>query len=363
MKILHIPTGGLFSDGIGTFIYSYLEYMDLSEIEVTILATNKPLLEDKLKFQVLGVQIVEIERKKSSILAYMREFLELLKVGKYDVVHVHGSSALMSIELFIAKIMGVPVRIAHSHNTTCNHILLDRMLRPFFYTLYTQSWACGEKAGEWLFKDKRFKVIHNARDVEKYSFNPHLRRVFRTTHSLKENTLALGHVGRFNIQKNHTFLLDLMDEMKCKQKDVKLFLVGEGEKVEDVKRYVKERKLENSIDFLNQYSDMQSFISAMDIMLLPSLYEGLPLVAIEWQINGIQSILSTTISDECIFTNSIQQLPIDNVSTWIKAIEDFSYINRLEKSRENIDLAQKSNYDIRIEAKKLENEYKKLIGE
>ena len=96
MKILHIPTGGLFSDGIGTFIYSYLEYMDLSEIEVTILATNKPLLEDKLKFQVLGVQIVEIERKKSSILAYMREFLELLKVGKYDVVHVHGSSALMS---------------------------------------------------------------------------------------------------------------------------------------------------------------------------------------------------------------------------------------------------------------------------
>ena len=135
------------------------------------------------------------------------------------------------------------------------------------------------------------------------------------------------------------------------------------EKVEDVKRYVKERKLENSIVFLNRYSDMQSFISAMDIMLLPSLYEGLPLVAIEWQINGIQSILSTTISDECIFTNSIQQLPIDNVSTWIKAIEDFSYINRLEKSRENIDLAQKSNYDIRIEAKKLENEYKKLIGE
>ena len=154
-----------------------------------------------------------------------------------------------------------------------------------------------------------------------------------------------------------------MDEMKCKQKDVKLFLVGEGEKVDDVKRYVKERKLENSIVFLNQYSDMQSFISAMDIMLLPSLYEGLPLVAIEWQINGIQSILSKTISDECIFTNSIQQLPIDNVSTWIKAIEDFSYINRLEKSRENIDLAQKSNYDIRIEAKKLENEYKKLIGE
>ena len=154
-----------------------------------------------------------------------------------------------------------------------------------------------------------------------------------------------------------------MDEMKCKQKDVKLFLVGEGEKVEDVKRYVKERKLENSIVFLNRYSDMQSFISAMDIMLLPSLYEGLPLVAIEWQINGIQSILSTTISDECIFTNSIQQLPIDNVSTWIKAIEGFSYINRLEKSRENIDLAQKSNYDIRIEAKKLENEYRKLIGE
>lgn len=363
MKILHIPTGGLFSDGIGTFIYSYLEYMNLSEIEVTILATNKPLLEDKMKFKALGVQVVEIERKKSSILAYMRDFLKLLKTEKYDIVHVHGSSALMSVELSIAKIMGVPVRIAHSHNTTCNHILLDRILRPFFNTLYTQSWACGVKAGEWLFNNKQFKVIHNARDVEKYRFNPNARQIFREMYFLKENMLALGHVGRFNIQKNHLFLLDLMDELKSKNKDVKLFLVGEGEKLADIKNDVKERKLEDSIVFLNRYSDMQSFVSAMDIMLLPSLYEGLPLVAIEWQINGVQSFLSTTISDECVFTDSIQQLPIDNVNAWVKAIEDFSYINRIEKSTQNIDLTQKSNYDIRIEAKNLENMYKKLVEE
>lgn len=363
MKILHIPTGGLFSDGIGTFIYSYLEYMNLNEIEVTILATNKPLLEDKIKFKALGVQVVEIERKKSSILAYMKNFLKLLKTEKYDIVHVHGSSALMSVELSIAKVMGVPVRIAHSHNTTCNHILLDRILRPFFNTLYTQSWACGVKAGEWLFKNKQFKVIHNARDVEKYRFNPNDRQIFREMYSLKENMLALGHVGRFNIQKNHLFLLDLMDELKSKNKNVKLFLVGEGEKLADIKNDVKERKLEDSIVFLNRYSDMQSFVSAMDIMLLPSLYEGLPLVAIEWQINGVQSFLSTTISDECVFTDSIQQLPIDNVNAWVKAIEDFSYINRIEKSIQNIDLTQKSNYDIRIEAKKLENMYIKLVEE
>jgi putative glycosyltransferase len=363
MKILHIPTGGLFSDGIGTFIYSYLEYMNLNEIEVTILATNKPLLEDKIKFKALGVQVVEIERKKSSILAYMRNFLKLLKTEKYDIVHVHGSSALMSVELSIAKIMGVPVRIAHSHNTTCNHILLDRILRPFFNTLYTQSWACGVKAGEWLFKNKQFKVIHNARDVEKYRFNSNSRQIFREMYSLKENVLTLGHVGRFNIQKNHLFLLDLMDELNSKNKNVKLFLVGEGEKIVDIKNDVKLRKLEDSIVFLNRYSDMQSFVSAMDIMLLPSLYEGLPLVAIEWQINGVQSFLSTTISDECVFTNSIQQLPIDNVNIWVKAIEDFSYIDRIEKSIQNIDLAQKSNYDIRIEAKNLENMYKKLVEE
>ena len=355
MKILHIPTGGLFSDGIGTFIYSYLEYMNLNEIEVTILATNKPLLEDKIKFKALGVQVVEIERKKSSILAYMRNFLKLLKTEKYDIVHVHGSSALMSVELSIAKIMGVPVRIAHSHNTTCNHILLDRILRPFFNTLYTQSWACGVKAGEWLFKNKQFKVIHNARDVEKYRFNSNSRQIFREMYSLKENVLTLGHVGRF--------LLDLMDELNSKNKNVKLFLVGEGEKIVDIKNDVKLRKLEDSIVFLNRYSDMQSFVSAMDIMLLPSLYEGLPLVAIEWQINGVQSFLSTTISDECVFTNSIQQLPIDNVNIWVKAIEDFSYIDRIEKSIQNIDLAQKSNYDIRIEAKNLENMYKKLVEE
>ena len=110
----------------------------------------------------------------------------------------------------------------------------------------------------------------------------------------------------FDIENDHIYNVTFTGGCNGNLKAVSKLV--EGEKVEDVKRYVKERKLENSIVFLNRYSDMQSFISAMDIMLLPSLYEGLPLVAIEWQINGIQSILSTTISDECIFTNSIQQL-------------------------------------------------------
>lgn len=363
MKILHIPTGGLFSDGISTFIYSYLEHMNLSDLEVTILATNTVLLEDRLKFEALGIRIVEIERKKTEIISYMAMLYRLLKKEKYDIIHVHGSSALMSIELVIAKITSIPVRIAHSHNTTCDHKYLDKMIRPFFYHFYTQAWACGIEAGKWLFHNKPFDVIHNARDVEKYRFSSKCREEFRKKYLLDEDMVALGHVGRFNVQKNHAFLIDLMENLQSQSRNIKLFLVGEGEKLAAIKSVVFEKRLEDKVIFLERFSDIKSFVSAMDIMLLPSLYEGLPLVAIEWQINGIQSLLSTTISDECIFTDSIKQLSIDEMYRWGKAICEFSPTDREKQSIKNIELAQKAKYDIKLEAKNLELMYKKLIRE
>lgn len=361
MKILHIPTGGLFSDGIGSFIYSYLEQMDLQKFDVTLLATNTPLPEDKGKFEQLNVKIVEIPRKKKAILTYMRKLHRLLKQENYDIVHVHGSSALMSIELLAAKMAGVPVRIAHSHNTTCDHMTLDKALRPLFNSLYTQAWACGEGAGHWLFGQRDFTIIHNARDTKAYAFSEEKRQAFRRANHISDETLALGHVGRFNAQKNQAFLISVMSELKKREVDAQLFLVGVGEKLEELKNVVSEKKLDDYVTFLGQRDDMQSFVSAMDMMLLPSFYEGLPLVSVEWQINGVPSLLSDTITDECIFTNSVKQLSIKIPEDWQKDIMNWKPIDRVEQSRKNIQKTRENGYDISLEAQNLEQLYSKLV--
>ncbi|HGQ2955743.1 TPA: glycosyltransferase family 1 protein [Streptococcus pneumoniae] len=360
MKILHIPTGGLFSDGIGTFIYSYLEYMDLNKYDVTILATNSPLKSDKEKFECLGVKVIEIERKKSNLSKYVYKLKKIIKKEKFDIIHVHGSSALMSIELLTAKVAGIPVRIAHSHNTTCEHHKLDKLLRPIFYRVYTQACACSVSAGQWLFEEKNYKIIHNARDVNRYQYDAIKRKKLREELLLSDETIALGHVGRFNTQKNQCFLVSLMEKLVIKNIDIKLFLVGTGDTLEEIKKLVIQKKLEDNIVFLGQFDDMKSFVSSMDIMLFPSLYEGLPLVSVEWQINGVESILSDRVTQECIYTGTVQQLSIDSMELWEKEILNLSTSDRERVSLQNIQLIKNAGYDISLEVKEIEELYNSL---
>lgn len=361
-KILHIPTGGLFSDGIGTFINSYSEYMNLDEWDITILATNNPASEDRKRFTDLGLTVVQILRQKKTLLVYMKRLYKLLREKEYEIVHVHGSSALMSVELLVAKLAGVPVRIAHSHNTTCDHLKIDRALRPIFYRLYNVAWACGQGAGQWLFDNHNFEIVHNARDVKKYKFDSSERAVFRGYHSLSDTTIALGHVGRFNEQKNQKFLINLMEKLENQNLDVRLFLVGLGDNLSQMKQLVIDKGLEKKVIFLGQMDDMKSFVSGMDLMLLPSLYEGLPLVSVEWQLNGVPSLLSNRITDECIFSEIVSQLPLENVAEWEDKIINLVREDRNARSVKNISLARDEGYDIVHEVRKLEKMYQEELG-
>ena len=120
---------------------------------------------------------------------------------KIDIVHVHGSSAIMSVELLAAKLAGCKVRIAHSHNTTCENKKVDQMLRPLFNKLYTERFACGQEAGKWMFGTQSFMVIPNGRSLQKYEYNSEKRVQYRNKLNVPANAFIIGHVGRFNDQK------------------------------------------------------------------------------------------------------------------------------------------------------------------
>lgn len=364
MKILHIPTGGLFADGIFSCISAYITEMNRDRVEIDILATNQPKQEIVRQVQEMNCNLIVVPYRKQSLLKYFIELCKVLKKNKYDVVHVHGSSAIMCIELFAAKLVACKVRVAHSHNTTCEHQRVDRILRPIFYQLYTHAFACGQDAGKWLFRDKKFIVIPNARNLEKYKYNSNKRKQWRKRLNIDETTLIIGHVGRINKQKNHKYLIEIFKEVKELREDSKLLLVGNGELMNEIKDKVRLLGLEKDILFLGVLENVNDLLSAMDIMVFPSLYEGLPLVVIEWQAAGLPCFIADTITDECVIESNVKKISINELpKTWAELIVNTELKERFENNKKIEADLQKAGYDITIASQMLKELYQKFIDE
>ena len=361
MKILQIPTGGLFSDGILSCIVEYMTAMDRSGMDIRVLATNNPDESIVQRVENSGCKVVSIPYRKKNIVKYLYVLRRYIAKEKIDIVHVHGSSAIMSVELLAAKLAGCKVRIAHSHNTTCENKKVDQMIRPLFNKLYTERFACGQEAGKWMFGTQSFMVIPNGRSLQKYEYNSEKRVQYRNKLNVPANAFIIGHVGRFNDQKNHEYLIRIFSEFYKKNPNAYLVLIGTGDTVDKTKRQVIEQGLESQVIFTGAINNVSDYLSAFDVMLLPSLYEGLPLVVIEWQISGLPCIISDTITKECAITSlvkyeSIKELP----AVWVKDIEEFKIENR-DINREAILNAMRiAGYDIDEGARKLREIYERL---
>lgn len=362
MKLLHIPTGGVFPDGILNCILEYTKAMDKSNMEISVLAVNVPSREMVQKIETAGCRVIVIPERKSHMLRYMRRLYTCLKQNRFDIIHVHGSSALMSIELLTAWLAGCRVRIAHSHNTMCNNPKADKLLRPLFYRLYTQAFACGKAAGQWLFGGRKFIVVPNGRDLQKFQYEEAFRRKWREQLGMDKDCLAIGHVGRFTEQKNHTGLIEIFQAVKERQPQAKLFLMGDGRLMDAIKQCVLEKHLENDVYFLGNTDNVHEILSAMDLMVLPSRYEGLPLVVLEWQAAGLPCYISDVITDECIVRSNVKKLSLqESPSVWAEAIVHTSFADRTSEKDMIRNEMRAAGYDIVCAAKNLKNKYFELI--
>lgn len=356
VKVLTITTSGLIKkEGISTVILDYYSCFDKDRFQLDIVAAGEygqKLIEE---FQNIGVNIRYLPSRKNDLLNYIKAFVKLLKKEHYDVLYIHGSSALMAIELEIAKVLGIKKRIAHSHNTTCDHKKADRVLRPLFYRSFTRALACGQDAGRWLYGSREFEIIRNGRDIATYKFNEAKRDAVRRQLMLNEDTVAIGHVGNFNKQKNQKFLIDVLEQIVLNNDNVKLYLMGDGEKKDEVERKVQQKGLQNYVVFTGSIQNVPDMLQAMDVMLLPSLHEGLPLVVIEWQIAGLPCILSDCITTECAYTDLVKFLSLNECNKW--ADEAISAIkgNRGKRSVQCIELTKRNGYSLQDNAAHLES--------
>ena len=328
IKVFNVITNGLRREGITTTQLEYAKRLASDSIDMHIADVEDHEEDVLIEFRDIGCKVISFPNRRKTPLRYTMALFTYLKKNKYDVIHVHGSSYLMGIELFVAKLAGIKTRIAHSRNTKTDHLVIHRILEPLFFLSYNEAFACGQDAGKWLFKDKPFRIIHNGKDLSKFKFDTIKRKIIRKQYNIK-GEIVIGFVGNFTRQKNLEFLFEILSKLKREGVQYKAFLIGDGELRDEVLSELHSRNLEEQIVLTGRISNVNEYLCAMDIMLLPSFFEGLPNVVLEWQASGLKCLVSNQITEECSVTDMVEFLPINNgTKMWVESIKNFEKYDR-----------------------------------
>ena len=362
LRVIMVCTVPTDRSGIPMVMYNLLRNMDLNGMDVTYVAINEPPAEMQAMLAGLGVRLAVIPRKLSNPGAYLRALSQMAKGA--DVVHVHGNSATMALDLSAAALAGVRVRLPHSHTTSCRMKLIHAFFKPLFHRLSTGRLACSRPAGEWLYGDRPFIVVRNAVETSRFRFSPDARKEVRRRLGIGEQCV-IGHVGSLIPVKNHDFLLDVFEVFQKSNPDSRLLLVGDGELLPSLRRKAHDLNIADKVIFCGSVPDPQDYLSAMDLVIMPSLYEGLPLALVEQQANALPILASDVITREADLTGSIRYLPLSlPPSGWAEAAAEALAASRHtpEGSERNIRAITEAGFDIRRVAADLRDYYFSLAA-
>lgn len=363
MRVLIINTVPTEKNGITNVIFNYLKALNEDTIRCDFVSLNTPDDVYSKTVQSKGGAVYVLPRSKASVLSYWWRIRRLIKKNGYDAVHIHGNSHTVTLELSAAWLGGCKTRIVHCHNTTCTHLLIHRFLTPIFNILYTHGVACGMEAGYWMFGKKNFKVMNNGIDTDIYAFNLSIRQQLRV-HLGWNDCRVIGHVGYFTDVKNQTFIVDVFSELYNKDQRYRLLLIGDGNMRGDIENKLKKLGLFEVSKLTGNINNVNDYLNVMDVIVMPSLYEGLPLALIEQQANGLVCVVSDTITREVDKTGNLLFLSLgSSVSEWAKTVMLEDETDREERSRKAIKCITAGGYSIKEEAKNLVSFYRESIKE
>lgn len=364
IRILYVNGGIMSRGGIESFMMNYYRHMDKEKIQIDFIVHGfeKGIYDDEII--QMGGRIHNVPIKSKDYLGNVKALNEIFNKRKYNIIHSH-MDAMGMIVLKQAKKCGIPIRIAHSHNTqhlTKNHIkfMLNEYARKNITRYATHLFACSEPAARWLFGDtyvdnKQIKYVKNAIDLDKYKFNIKKRIRIREDLNLG-NSFIVGHVGRFDYQKNHLFLLDTFTKFLKIKPDSKLVLVGDGHLKCMIKQKISELNIKDKVILTGTREDIYHIMNAFDVFCLPSNFEGLGIVLIEAQVNGLKCITSNHVPKEANITGEIKYLDLEgDYEDWVTSLFDISQ----EKQNRVVDVDKfiSAGYSISSEAHKLQNIY------
>lgn len=347
--------------GLETMLMNYYRHIDREKIQFDFLTHRSQSGAYDEKIRKMGGKVYHAPRlypnQYSQYFRFMKKFFE--EHPEYKIIHSH-IDAMSYFPLRAAKENHIPIRIAHSHSSK-----LDRDLKlPIKYMALKNiekvanvNCACGSVAGKFMFPNNDFHVVNNAIELNSFTFDEKIRNIKRRELKV-ENQFVIGHVGRYCYIKNQMFLLDVFKYVLAERENSHLLLIGKGEDQDKLKKKIRDLGIENKVSLLIDRADVAELYQAMDVFVLPSLFEGLPMVGVEAQANGLPCVVSDKISKEIMLTNNIMMLRIrDGAQRWSTEILD---CNLARDESANAELSE-AGYDVEMEASKLQQMYFELL--
>lgn len=356
MKVVFVSTTFIDKNGIATFVLNNATYFS-NKLNVKTYIVS-PNIVDKYTRDLLtknNVHLVEIPFRKRKPLKYLRILLNFLRTNNFDVIHVNGNSSTMGSELFVAKLAKIPLRISHCHNTKTGYPLLNKLLKPIFNFSVNCRMACSQEAGKWLYGKKKFFIIDNGIDLNEYFPSSTSREKIRERYNLTANDFVLINVGSFNYQKNQFFLIDVISSLPS---NYKLILVGEGTNLLKIKKVVEQKNLKNRVIFVGAVNNVNEFLSAADVFLLPSRFEGFPFSLVEAQTAGLPCVVSNMVTKKVNLTGMVKFCSLKDTKNWnneILKLKRIDFYNRLMKTKKIDSLIAEKGYSIGTNAVTLLN--------
>lgn len=361
IKLLIIATTRFELDGITNVILNYYRSLDKSDMKIDFVVPNDMTEELKQEIEVNEGEIYKINGRSKNPIRYTKLLSRLIKLNNYDIIHAHGNSCTLALEMYSAKKGGAKVRIPHSHNSTCKHRTVHKLLRKFFDSNYTNAFACGKKAGEWLYNDKPFEVINNGIELNKYKFDIVMRNEYRTKCNLNGNKV-IGHIGHFTYQKNHEYLIDIFSELYILDRNYRLLLIGDGEMRVDIEKKVEQLGLSNAVIFTGKTLEVPQLMQAIDMIVMPSRFEGLPLTLVEAQAACLPCFVSDAVSKETAITDLVKFISLEkSPKEWAKQINSSMTVNRGEIKESIFKQIVNAGYSISDNAKRVKQLYVSYI--
>lgn len=367
IRVLEVFREPMANGGQESFLMNMYRNMDRTKVQLDFLTPftcDNPDL--KAEIESMGGKVFTYDHPfgENNNAVFKESVQDFLANHPYSIVHFHSGSTYALMEgAKLAHDAGIPVRVVHSHCGGFKNLkyhVIKTLSIPYLLKYPTDYLACSDLAAEWKFpksviRNHRYTVIRNAVDTDRFRLDPKLREKIRTVLGVDTNTPVLGHVGRFSLQKNHAFLIDIFAALHQLQPDSVLLLAGSGELEEEIRQKVKDLGLEESIRFLGLRKDIPDLMNAMDVFVLPSFFEGLPVVGVEAQATGLPVVTSTAVARELPLERLSHYISLDDTpDTWAQEILDVVKHTRRRDTRQDI---SRAGYEIRKAARAFEQFY------
>jgi len=327
LKILFLSSS-LAQNGTEMFMMNVLRHIDRTKFHIDFCINSDERTLYRIEAESYGCKVFVLPQRRKNPIKYAYKCFSFFNshAHEYQVVHWNGGNLSSILCLVLSWAYRIPIRIVHAHSSSTigkHNILLHKFHRYFLPIICNRYFACSSEASAFFFPFIQSVIIKNGIDIKKFDFNSVVRREVRNEFGIPENCCVIGHVGRFDENKNQTFILDVFVDFCRNNPNAYLILVGQGDTLESIKNKSIELGVDKRVLFLGLRNDVNRILQALDCFIMPSKYEGLPFVLVEAQCSGLFCVVSDTINRDAKLTKNVEFLSLNSDQhVWSNAINE-----------------------------------------